>query len=106
MSRRVLALFGLCATAALAGCGGNAVLVGRTANGGVFGLDGEHAEAMADARRQMSEACGGAYTIVGERNALTGVFRGRALMEYQVEFVCGDVPAPPSSATPVPPAPR
>jgi len=111
MSRRSLGLVGLCAATLLAGCGGSAVLVARTANGGVFGLDGERASAMADARRQMSEACDGAYTIVGERDALTGMFRGRPLMELQVEFVCGDVPAPPAGAAPPgstapPPAPR
>ena len=45
---------------AIAGCGGSAVPLAQTPEGGVMGLDGDHDEAMADARRQMSEACGGA----------------------------------------------
>jgi hypothetical protein len=47
---------------------------------------------MADARRQMSESCAGAYTIVGERDAVAGTFRGRAISEHQVRYVCGAHP--------------
>jgi hypothetical protein len=54
-----------------------------------MGLDGEREQAMADARRQMSEACGGAYTIVAERTIVAGVFRGRTISEVQIRFTCG-----------------
>ncbi len=98
MKRLSVGLSALLSAAALAGCGGSAALIARTATGGVLGLDGDREEAMADARRQMSDHCGGAYTIVGERDTLTGVFHGRPLTEYQVEFVCGDMPAQPAPA--------
>lgn len=92
MQRLALASFGAFAAFALAGCGGTAVLIMRSADGGVLGLDGDHDEAMADARRQMSESCGGAYTILGERNTVAAVYRGRTLMEYQIRYVCGAQP--------------
>ena len=76
----------------LAGCGGSAVLIARTPSGGVLSLVGDHAEAMGDARRQMSEACGGAYTIVGEHEALSDGARDRAFLDHQVEFRCGAEP--------------
>jgi hypothetical protein len=77
---------------ALPACGGSAVLVTSTATGGVLGLDGDRAQAMADARRQMSESCGGAYTIVDERLVVEGTFRGRTLAEHQIRYVCGSHP--------------
>lgn len=88
------------AALSLTACGGTAVLVARTPNGGVLGLDGDHAEAMADARRQMSEHCAGAYRILGEQEAVTGELKGRTFTEYQVEFACGVEPDRP--ATPAP----
>lgn len=97
MARRSLASLLSIAAFAFAGCGGSAVPVTRTAQGGVLGLDGEHSEAMADARRQMSEHCGGAYTIVGEHYAVTGAYRGRIFSEDQVEYVCGAQPDRPAA---------
>jgi hypothetical protein len=85
---------------ALPGCGGSAVLIARTKNGGVLGLDGHREQAMADARRQMSEYCGGAYTIVGERNAVAGTFRGRVISEYQIRYLCGSHPEHAITPTP------
>jgi hypothetical protein len=84
----------------LPACGGTAVLVARTKTGGVLGLDGDREAAMGDARRQMSEYCGGAYTIVGERNAVAGTFRGRTIAEYQIRYVCGSHPEQQISPTP------
>lgn len=79
----------------LAGCGGSAVLIARSRSGGLFGLEGDRAQAMADARGQMSEHCGGAYTIVQEGTAVTGVHHGEQLSEYLVEYACGaSAPAP------------
>ena len=95
MKRRAAGILGLIAAVGLCGCAGSAVLIGRTANGGILGLDGDHEEAMADARRQMSESCGGAYTIVGERNAVAGTLRGRTIAEYQIRYVCGAAPERP-----------
>jgi hypothetical protein len=93
MASRFFSLLGLlAAAAALAGCGGTAVLIAQTAHGGVLGLDGDREQAMADARRQMSELCGGAYTITGERNVFAGVFRGRNIVEYQIRYTCGEHP--------------
>ena len=89
MKRRVLCVLGVVAGVGLPACGGSAVLIGRTPNGGILGLDGDHEQAMADARRQMSEYCDGAYTIVGERNAVAGTYRGRTITEVQVRYVCG-----------------
>jgi hypothetical protein len=88
MKRWVPGLLGVLAGMGLPACGGSAVLIGHTANGGTLGLDGDHQQAMADARRLMSESCGGAYTIVGERNVIAGKFRGRTIAEYQVRYVC------------------
>src|SRR5262245_11950651 len=85
-------LLGVTAALGLSGCGGTAVLIGRTAHGGVLGLEGDREQAMADARRQMSEHCGGAYTIVGERNAIAGAYRGRTISEYQIRYLCGTHP--------------
>lgn len=82
----------------LLGCAGSAVLIARTSNGGVMSLDGEHAPAMADARRQMSEACGGAYTIVGEHEVFAGVVRGSSFTERRVRFVCGAASTPAKGA--------
>jgi hypothetical protein len=42
---------------------------------------------MADARRQMSETCDGAYTIVGEEVA--GTLGVHIDHDRQVRFVCG-----------------
>jgi hypothetical protein len=86
-------------TAVLNGCGGSAVIIGRTETGGVVGLDGDREQSMADARRQMSEACGGAYTIVAERTVVSGVYRGRTISELQLRYLCGAQPdqaAPPA----------
>jgi hypothetical protein len=73
----------------LAACGGSAVPIARTPGGGVMSLDGDHDEAMADARRQMSEACGGAYTIVGEREVFAALMHGRVITEIQMKYACG-----------------
>jgi hypothetical protein len=100
MKRLVPGLLGVLAAAALPACGGSAVLIARTAHGGIVGLDGDRDQAMADARRQMSEACGGAYTIVAERNAFAGTYHGRPLTEHQIRYACG-----PSSRMP-PPGPQ
>jgi hypothetical protein len=70
------------------GCG-SAVLIAHSEDGGVFGLEGDRTEAMADARRQMSESCGGAYTIIGVRRVSAGAYRGRALSEVQLRYLCG-----------------
>ncbi len=80
------------AAAGLTGCGGSAALVARTAGGGVIALDGDHEQAMADARRQMSESCDGAYTIVASRHVIAGVLRGRTIAEDQVRYACGAPP--------------
>ncbi len=98
--KRVARWFGAMAVLGLSGCGGSAVLIGRTAAGGVLGLDGDREQAMADARRQMSEYCGGAYTIVGERNAVAGTFRGRTISEYQIRYLCGVHPEQQIAPTP------
>ena len=82
-------LLPLALLAALPACGGSAVQIVETPRGGVFSLDGERSTAMADARRQMSERCGGAYRIVRERRALTGWYRGEAFIEELVEYACG-----------------
>lgn len=79
----------------LAGCGGSAVLIAQSRSRGLMGLEGDRVQAMADARRQMSEHCGGAYTIVREGTAVTGVHHGEELTEYLVEYACGaGTPAP------------
>ncbi|APR78819.1 Hypothetical protein A7982_04166 [Minicystis rosea] len=101
MSPRILLRIVPFTALVLAGCGGSAVLVSRTENGGVLAIDGEHVEAMADARRQMSEHCGGAYSIVEQRRAVTGVYHDREITEYLVQYVCGeqlDKPALPASS--------
>jgi hypothetical protein len=98
MSRRCLrALGSIVALAAITatGCGGTAVLIAQTPSGGVIGLEGDHSEAMADARRQMSEHCRGAYRIVGDKQARSGDSPGRTFTEHQVEFACGAEPMPP-----------
>jgi hypothetical protein len=103
MARLGVAWFGvLAALTALSsgGCGGTAVLIIRAANGGVLSLDGDHDEAMADARRQMSESCGGAYTILGERNTVAAIYRERTIMEYQIRYVCGAQPDRPGAPAP------
>ncbi len=100
MMRRSFGLLGVLMALGLSGCAGSAVLIGRTANGGVVGLDGDREAAMADARRVMSDTCEGAYHITSARNAVGGTLRGRAITEYQVRFVCGanpDRPAAPAS---------
>ncbi len=84
----------------LSGWGGTAVLMGRTAHGGLLGLDGDREQAMADARRQMSELCRGAYTIVGERVASAGTYRGREISEYQIRYLCGNHPERQITPTP------
>jgi hypothetical protein len=61
---------------------------------------------MGDARRQMSEYCGGAYTLVGERNAVAGTFRGRTISEYQIRYLCGTHPDQQITPTPEQPAPE
>jgi hypothetical protein len=78
------------------GCAGSAALIARTRDGGVMGLDGERSDAMADARRQMGETCGGAYTITGERIAVAGTYRGRTISETQIRFACGAQPDQPA----------
>jgi hypothetical protein len=89
MRRLGVGVLGVLAVVGGAGCAGSAVLIGRTPNGGILGLDGDRETAMGDARRQMSEQCDGAYTIVAERNVLAGAFHGRSLTEHQVRFICG-----------------
>jgi hypothetical protein len=84
----------------LEGCGGSAVLISRNAGSGVLGLDGDREQAMADARRQMSEYCGGAYTITGERNVVAGTYRGRTISEYQIRYLCGSHPERQITPTP------
>jgi hypothetical protein len=76
----------------LAACGGSAVPIARTPGGGVISLDGDHDEAMADARRLMSAACGGAYTIVGEREVFAALMHGRVITEIQMQYACGTPP--------------
>jgi hypothetical protein len=90
----------------LEGCSGSAVLIARNATGGVLGLDGDREAALGDARRQMSELCGGAYTLVGERNVVAGTFRGRTIAEYQIRYRCGTHPEQQITPTPEPPAPE
>jgi hypothetical protein len=99
MKRCVL---GFLAASWLTGCAGSAVPIAQTANGGVLGLDGDRDAAMGDARRQMSEACNGAYTIVAGRNVFAGVFRGRSISEYQIRYVCGEHPDKQIAPTPAP----
>jgi hypothetical protein len=77
---------------AITGCGGSAVILARSPNGGLLGLDGDQEEAMADARRQMSDACGGAYTIVAQGETVSAVLRGRTITEYRVKYTCGAHP--------------
>jgi len=77
---------------ALSGCGGSAVLIRHTARGGTIGLEGDREQAMAEARRQMSEACGGAYTLAAERYVAAGTYHGRALTELQLQYRCGTEP--------------
>ena len=90
MKRLVPGVLGVLAAAVLTACwGGSAVLIARSTNGGIIGLDGDREQALADARRQMSESCGGAYTIVAERNAFAGMYHGRVLSEHQIRYVCG-----------------
>jgi hypothetical protein len=81
-------LLPLALLAALPACGGSAVLVAETPRGGVFSLDGDHASAMSDMRRQIGEHCAGSYRILPERRALTGWYRGEAFVEDLAEFVC------------------
>ncbi len=76
----------------LAGCGGSAVFLAQTPEGGVMSLDGDHVEAMADARRQMSEACGGAYTIVREHEVFDALMHGRVITEIHLHYACGTAP--------------
>jgi hypothetical protein len=94
MSRRVLVLCVLCVLCVLglAGCAGSAVLIASAPDGGLLALDGDREQAMADARRQMSEACDGAYTIVSGRSIVAGVYRGRSINEYQIRYLCGAHP--------------
>jgi hypothetical protein len=80
---------GLLLALALAGCGGSAVPLARTPTGGIMGLEGDHDEAMADARRQMSEACGGAYVVAGEREVFEALMHGRVITEIQMTYMCG-----------------
>jgi hypothetical protein len=89
MKRRAVGVLFVLAGLGLSGCGGSAVLIGRTSNGGILGLDGDRDQAMADARRLMSDSCEGAYTIVGERDAVAGTLRGRTITEHQIRYVCG-----------------
>lgn len=86
------------ATLALSGCAGTAVIVSQTPVGGVLGLEGDHAEAMADARRQMSEHCRGAYRILGEHDSASTEVRGQGYTERHVEFACGAEPDRPAVA--------
>lgn len=95
MSRRISLGIVAFAALALSACGGTAVLVSHTPTGGVLGLEGDHAEAMADARRQMSEHCRGAYRILGEHDTVSGEIRGQAYTERHVEFACGAEPEKP-----------
>jgi hypothetical protein len=97
---RFAAFLFVLAAPALVGCGGSAVLVARSASGGVLAIDGEHVQAMADARRQMSEHCEGAYSIVRQRLVVTGVFRGEELSEFLVQYACGAAPDEPVSPAP------
>jgi hypothetical protein len=92
MVRRSFGLLGVVSALGLTGCAGSAVLIGRTPNGGVIGLDGDREQAMADARRVMSDTCDGAYTISGARTVSGGTLRGRVITEWQVRFVCGANP--------------
>jgi hypothetical protein len=92
MAGRSAGVLGVLAALGLTGCAGSAVLIGRTASGGVIGLDGDREQAMADARRVMSDTCEGAYTITGARTVSGGVFRGRTISEWQLRFTCGANP--------------
>ncbi len=83
----------LVAASALGGCVGTAVSVARTPEGGVIELDGEHASAMADARRLMSERCRGAYTILGAQDERVLVYRGEEIQEFRLRYACGAEPA-------------
>ena len=101
MSRRTLPSIVSLSALVLAGCGGSAALVARSPDGGVLAIDGDHVQAMADARRQMSEHCGGAYSIVEQRRAVTGTYQDREITEHLVQYVCGaqlDEPASPASS--------
>lgn len=95
MMRYAVGLLGVAAVV-LGGCGGSAVLIGHTANGGILGLDGDHDQAMGDARRLMSELCDGAYTIVGQRRAVASVLRGRVIREDRIDYACGAAPDAPN----------
>jgi hypothetical protein len=95
MKRSVSGVLGGLAALGLSGCGGSAVLIRHDAGGGMLGLEGDREQAMADARRQMSEACEGAYTIVSERNAFAGTYHGRTVSEYQLQYRCGTEQDPP-----------
>jgi hypothetical protein len=104
VKRLLVALSALLSAATLAGCAGSAAVIARTPSGGVLGLDGDREEAMADARRQMSDHCGGAYSIVGERKT-AGLMRGRTIVEHQIRYACGAEPDRPVTPPPVPPVP-
>jgi hypothetical protein len=79
----------LFAAPALGGCIGSAVLVAQSPQGGVIELDGDTRAAMGNARRLMSEHCGGAYTILGERDEVVLVYHGEELTEFRVRYACG-----------------
>jgi uncharacterized NAD-dependent epimerase/dehydratase family protein len=92
MVRRVFGVLGVVSVLGLSGCSGSAVLIASAPDGGLLALDGDHEQAMSDARRQMSDSCNGAYTVVSGRNVVAGVYRGRAINEYQIRYVCGAHP--------------
>jgi hypothetical protein len=94
MKRPVSSVIAVLSALALSGCGGSAVTIFRTAHGGMLGLEGDRQQAMADARRLMSESCGGAYTIVAERNVVAGVYHRRTVSEVQLRYRCGATPEP------------
>jgi hypothetical protein len=82
----------LFAASALGGCIGTAVSVAQSPGGGVIELDGDRAAAMADARRLMSERCGGAYTILGAEDEVVLLHRGEQIQEFRVRYACGAQP--------------
>jgi hypothetical protein len=90
MKRPVSSVIAVLLALALPGCGGSAVIIARSAHGGMLGLEGDRTQAMADARRLMSEACSGAYTIVAERNVVAGTYHGRIVSEVQLRYRCGE----------------
>ncbi len=100
----IRAAIGASAAVALTGCWGSAVVIHHNDAGGVVGLEGDREASMADARRQMSEQCNGAYTIVGARNVAAGTYRGRMVSEYQLRYLCGVHPD--RAVTPTPPEDR